>query len=401
VQPGAIDGFIQYTVVAVPFALFTAYVGHLLRQLQAERDRGRRALAEARVLQAVTAAGLRHVARPDRFVAETVAAVRRGGVLRAFAIVYDPPSAADEADSGSPEVAGFGPIHGLAAAVQRGERPPDGRRRATIRPLAQAGRRLGTLLADGPDLESRRTFLAALAGQVSAALANAHLYAEAEALAAQAERARLGREIHDGIAQSLFMLTLSLEACAELVERDPARLRERLETLITLARQTLWQTRHYIHDLKPLFQREHGLRSAIDGLIKEFRAVSGLAVELAVAGEEPATSPAVKQALYRIAQEGLANVFKHAVARRVGVTLAFEPAGIALTIEDDGRGFAPPAGDGGTAPGFGLATMRERAEELGGRFDLASRPGHGTRLAVRLPHREGRRTMDRVRAMRT
>lgn len=382
-QPGAVDGLIAYTVVPVPFALFAAYLGRMMRQLKAARDRSRRALDEVRLLQAVTAAGLRHVAAPDRFVDETLRLVQHRRWLRAGAILYRRPGAAGEAAAEA--VRGFGPIAEQVAALRRGERV-DGRTVLTL-PLRQGERDLGCLLAEAPGIDAWRPFLTALAGQLSAALANAHLYAEIEALAAQAERARLAREIHDGIAQSLFMLTLNLEACQELVERDPARLRERLELLTGVARQTLWETRHYINDLKPLLAYEQGLRQAIENQVAEFRTLSGLAVELTVEGEEAAADPAVRQALYRIAQEGLANAFKHARARRVEVALRFEAAGVGLTIADDGAGL--PAGGAAQGRGLGLRHIRERATELGGRLTLVSAPGEGTRLEVWAPYRAG------------
>lgn len=391
-SPGGIDGLIGFVLVPAPLALFAAYLGQLTRQLEAERDRTRLALVEAETLRAVTTSGLRHVAAPERFVAETVARLRQLTRLRGAALIYHVPAPPDETGDGTParrsaRAAGFGPVQALIDRCQRGEPLPDDPQCLTL-PLAQADRPLGLLLALTPDVEARRPFLTALAGQVSAALANAHLYAEAEALAAQAERARLAREIHDGIAQSLFMLTLNLEACAELIDRDPEQLRARLQTLIELARQTLWQTRHYIHDLKPLLGDARGLRLAIENQIKEFGAISGLPVELRVSGAEAELPPAVRQALYRIIQEGLANVFKHAGASRVTVALAYDSEGTRLTIEDDGRGFVPAAESEPGRRGFGLSGMRERAEELGGRFELASEPGQGTRLSVWVPHRQ-------------
>jgi signal transduction histidine kinase len=392
--PGWLDGFIGYSLVPTPFALFAAYLGRVVHQLEIERDRGRQALAEARALAAVTASGLRSVTQPHQFVAETVVQVRRRARLRGFAIIFQPPRPHGAAADGNPppeEVEAFGPVHGLVAAVQQGQPLPAGPWPVLCLPLDLAGRHLGTLVAQMDDRDRRDAFLTQLAGQVAAALTNAHLYAEAEALAAQAERARLAREIHDGIAQSLFMLTLNLEACMELVERDPDRLRERLEMLVMVARQTLWQTRHYIHDLKPLLDQQQGLRHAIENQIKEFRTISGLAVELTITGDEVAAAPAIQQALYRITQEGLANVFKHAGARHVAVDLTFDAAGARLVIEDDGRGFGPDAVDGGEGRGFGLGNMRERTEELGGQFSIRSEPGQGARLETWVPYQVVRR----------
>jgi signal transduction histidine kinase len=375
--PGNMAGLIGFVLVPTPLGLFAAYLGDLNRQLEAERDRVQRALDEAELLQAVTASGLRHVAAPDRFVAETVARMRATSRLRGFAIVYRQPAA----DATAERHDGYGPIDDLIAAYRHGEtvRPS-----STVMPLilAQGQRRLGLLIAIAPYVELRRPFLTALASQVAVALTNAHLTAEAEALAAQAERTRLAREIHDGIAQSMYMLTLNLEACAELVDRDPERLRGRLQTLIELSRQTLWETRHYVHDLKPLLADERGLRPAIENLTREFEAISSLPVTLTVTGKELSLPPVTRQALYRIAQEALANVFKHAGARQVTVELSSNPDGVCLVVADDGRGFAA---DAPSDHGFGLATMRARADELGGRFEISSTVGEGTRLLVHVP----------------
>lgn len=410
-QPGALDGFIQYSIVGIPFALFAAYLGQVLRSLTAEAERTRRALTDERILRTVTASGLQHVADPTRFVAATVAAVGRRRALTSLAVIYRPPVTERDRVTGR-QVAwtgrGFGPVERVMAQqiadlghshdsvmAEQAADPGDPRdRRWRSIELASASRSLGWLLVDAAEAGQRQSFLALLAGQISTALDNAHLYAEAERLAAQAERARLAREIHDGIAQSLFMLTLNLEACAELVERDPQRLRGRLATLIDLSRQTLWQTRHYVHDLKPLLADEQSLTAVVQNQVKEFQTISGLPVELTITGQEGRQTPAVKQALYRIAQEGLANVFKHSGAAQIEVVLAFTAAATVLTIIDDGRGFALTEVDQPGRRGFGLGNMRERADELGGRLTITSYPTQGTRIEVWMPPGDGATEID-------
>jgi signal transduction histidine kinase len=378
-EEGNAAGLIGYVLVPIALGLFAAYLGDLARQLEAERDRVHRALIEAETLQAVTASGLRNVADPRRFVEETVASIRRRGWLRGFAIAYRLP-AATIGEPPTEHAVSFGPVQPLVDTYWSNQRVLPS---SQVLPLAlgQGQRHHGLLIALQPFVELRRPYLTALAGQVSAALANAALYAETEALAAQAERTRLGREIHDGIAQSLFMLTLNLEACIELVEHDPERLRSRLQTLIELSRQTLWETRHYIHDLRPLLDDARGLRPAIENQAREFQTISSLPVTLRISGEEPRLSITTRQAIYRILQEALANVFKHAGARQVTVELAFEADAVRLTVADDGRGFQP---DPATS-GHGLGNMRARAIEAGGQFELVSLPEQGTRVSVMLP----------------
>lgn len=209
---------------------------------------------------------------------------------------------------------------------------------------------------------------------------NQELQRRQEALIAQQERGRIAREIHDGIAQSLYMLSLNLETLAELAEReDASRLNERLSELVGLSKQTLWEVRHYIFDLKPLLDGQQSVVDTLRNQVREFRAVSGLAVELEVRGPEREVPLPVRAALYRIAQEALANVFKHAHATRVSIALEFESDAIRLQVRDDGRGLAPGAGGG-----YGLGSMAERARACGGTLDLDTPPEGGTRLTARL-----------------
>ena len=206
---------------------------------------------------------------------------------------------------------------------------------------------------------------------------------EAE-LAAQQERDRIAREIHDGIAQSIYGLSLNLETCADLAERVPDPLREHLQKLVPLAKKTLLETRHYIFDLKPLLSGESDLVGMADNQVKEFQTVAGTPTHLSVEGQPCDVSVAVSSGLYRVMQEALANVLKHARASKVEVALAFEPEGVRLSVQDDGDGFHPD----GIRPGYGLGNMRQRAEELGGRFEMSSVPGQGTSINVTLPAQE-------------
>ena len=206
---------------------------------------------------------------------------------------------------------------------------------------------------------------------------------EAE-LAAQEERSRIAREIHDGISQSIYALSLSLETCADLAERDQGPLREQLRNLVPLAKKTLLETRHYIHDLKPLLEDERDLVTVADSQVREFQMVAGTPTNLSVSGEPRETPIIVATSMYRILQEALANVLKHARASTVDVALGFERERVRLTVQDDGVGFDAD----GTGRGYGLDNMRQRAEEVGGTFELSSDPGRGTSVSVVLPIEE-------------
>ncbi len=203
---------------------------------------------------------------------------------------------------------------------------------------------------------------------------------EAE-LAAQTERSRIAREIHDGIAQSIYALSLNLETCADLAEQVEGPLHDQLEKLVPLAKKTLLESRHYIYDLKPLLAGERDIAAIAENQVREFRTVAGIPIQLEVQGEPVEVSVTVASAFYRILQEALANVLKHASASKVDIGLAYERDRIRLSVRDDGVGFEST----GIRPGYGLQNMRQRAEELAGCFGIAGTPGGGTRINVELP----------------
>jgi signal transduction histidine kinase len=210
---------------------------------------------------------------------------------------------------------------------------------------------------------------------------NVRLQREREELAAQEERSRIAREIHDGIAQSIYMLTLNLEKAAELTRGD-RKLGERLGKLVNLAKETLLEVRHYIFDLKPLLSGDIGLTTTIQGQVREFSTVSGLPVRLEVEGEEPKVPLAAGSSMYRIAQEALANAYRHAGASAIDVRLGFRPDSVSLEVRDNGRGFSI---DSESASGRGLRNIRQRAAELGGQAEISSAPGQGTTVRVTVP----------------
>ena len=203
---------------------------------------------------------------------------------------------------------------------------------------------------------------------------------EAE-LAAQAERDRIARDIHDGVAQSMYALSLNLETCADLAAREQSPLHDQLQRLVPLAKNTLLETRHYSHDLKPLLAGHTDVVAAAENQIKEFQMVANTPAKLSVDGEPREVSVGVATGLCRIMQEALANVLKHAHASTVNVELTFEAGRIQMSVEDDGSGFQPDD----VKSGYGLENMRRRTNDLGGGFELFSVPGKGARVSVTLP----------------
>ena len=200
-------------------------------------------------------------------------------------------------------------------------------------------------------------------------------------LSAVEERSRIAREIHDGIAQSIYMLSLHLETSADLARQRPEDLAVRLDTLVGLSKETLLEVRHYIFDLKPYLAGEKGLVSMVENLVREFNQVAGVSASLETQGEEREVSAQVASCLYRVTQEALSNTFKHARASKVDVLLGFKPDGVQFQVQDNGRGF-----DGtNTNSGHGLNNMRLRAEELGGTFNIRSIHDGGTQDTIQLP----------------
>lgn len=224
----------------------------------------------------------------------------------------------------------------------------------------------------------------------------------AKELAMAEERNRIAREIHDGIAQRLFMLTLNLETCAELSRRvlnatapalDMHDLEQRLESLMTMSKHALLEVRHYINDVKPLIDEQTTLGESLRSQIREFENVSGMKVVYEAEGEEKPLSVGVKTALFRIVQEAMANAFKHARATELHVSVKFGD-GVSARVRDDGAGF--DVSHTRRRDGIGLDGMRQRAEEAGGRLQITSAETSGTCVEVVLP--DGRPSHSSARA---
>ena len=215
--------------------------------------------------------------------------------------------------------------------------------------------------------------------------------ADAARAAAQAERRRLARDLHDSVTQTLLSLHLSAQAAAELWDTEPAEARAALDLVRHLAAGASTEMRALLVDLHDAVLERQGLVAALGVQCAVVRERSGLQVELHIgeAGSSARAGPpgpggrlpaAYEAALYYILREALANVVKHARASRATVTLVCDTA-VRLTVEDDGVGFGAGAG----AFAYGLAGMRERVAALGGQLQLDDRPSGGARVAAELP----------------
>jgi PAS domain S-box-containing protein len=208
-----------------------------------------------------------------------------------------------------------------------------------------------------------------------------NLREQAAALAAGEERAHLARELHDSVTQALFSMTLLTRTTEIQLDRDPAAARDNLGTLRDLQREALAEMRALIFELRPGNLEQDGLNRALK---THTAALSGrIGLPIVVTTDLTERLPIeIEDVLYRIAQEALHNVVKHAGARQARVELEGEPTGVVLRIVDDGRGFDPtdiPEGH------LGLTGMRARAAKIDGRLSITSRPGGGTTIELSVP----------------
>lgn len=197
------------------------------------------------------------------------------------------------------------------------------------------------------------------------------------------ERARIARELHDGVAQWVAALVLHLGA----VMNDPrnAPVKARLEPAKQIADQVLEELRTLAHVMHPRALTDLGLAAALEGLARD-TSVPGMTVEASAPTCTDRLPIEIESVLYRVAQEAVANALRHGRAPHVRVALAVEPAQATLEVSDDGRGF-DVAARARQHDGIGLFTMRERLSLVNGTFDITSRPGAGTRVRATVPLR--------------
>jgi signal transduction histidine kinase len=206
--------------------------------------------------------------------------------------------------------------------------------------------------------------------------------AQAEELAVVEDRNRLARNLHDSVSQTIFSMRLTAEAARLLLDRDPAQARPQLDRMQELAESALGSMRALIHELRPTAVAEQGLIPALRRLLALLERQHGLSTTLNVTGEPDLPDEQAEQ-IYRIVQEALNNVVKHARTDRAAVNAHFAKARVLLQIQDRGKGFTPQEVRANT-DSLGLASMRERVESIGGTLSIDSRPGEGTRITVEI-----------------
>ncbi|HEX8939186.1 MAG TPA: GAF domain-containing sensor histidine kinase [Candidatus Limnocylindrales bacterium] len=216
------------------------------------------------------------------------------------------------------------------------------------------------------------------------AMENARLHEQVQRLAIVEERERIGRDLHDGIIQSIYAVGLGLEDVADLMDDEPAEAKARVERAIDALDQTIRDIRNFIFGLRPELLEQAGLVGGLAALGDEFRVNSLVDVELEAEGDGLLELPADETTqLLSIAREALSNIARHSKATRAAIKVAADEDAVSLDISDNGVGFDPARPRG---PGHqGLVNMRARAADVGGSLEVVSRPGHGTRIIVQLP----------------
>jgi signal transduction histidine kinase len=216
------------------------------------------------------------------------------------------------------------------------------------------------------------------------AIQNARLLQEQQQLAVVDERLRISRDLHDGVIQSIYAVSLSLEDVTDLVESDPDEAAARVDRAIDRLHTTIADIRTFITGLGP--EGVGGLALALETMAGELFAGSRTALTMDLSGAaalDERLSPEAAHELMQIAREALSNVARHSGAARASLDLRFDGETAELRVEDNGAGFDPSQRFG--SGHFGLANLRDRAAALAGSLSIDSRPGGGVRIIVRLP----------------
>ncbi|HEU0074804.1 MAG TPA: histidine kinase [Dehalococcoidia bacterium] len=250
-------------------------------------------------------------------------------------------------------------------------------------PLETNDRVIGMLTVSHNDpnfyTERHAGLVTAVATQVAVAIENARLYEQAQQLAAVEERQRLARELHDSVSQALYGIALGARTARTLLDREPGKAAEPVDYVLSLAEAGLVEMRALIFELRPESLEIEGLMAALDKQIGATAARYGIQVTADLT-EEPEMDLAQKEIFYRIGQEALHNVVKHAHATKATVRFAADNGSYVLEVGDDGIGFDTSQ----SFPGhMGLVSMSERASSIGAELEVESRPGQGTVIKLR------------------
>ncbi len=230
--------------------------------------------------------------------------------------------------------------------------------------------------------EAERQLIELLAAHAAIAITNAGLYERSRELSIVAERNRLALELHDAVSQKLFSLVLTAEAAGTQLDRDADAARAHVARLQELAREALEELRSLILELRPPELERDGLCGALRKHVDLLRRLHRVRIDVEV--DDAAGGGRSDGEVLRVAQEALQNAVRHANAQRVHVRLGLHDGRLMLEVSDDGAGF-DPADPGLRSRRLGLTSMEERARRLGGRLEIRSAPGAGTRVRLEAP----------------
>jgi len=272
--------------------------------------------------------------------------------------------------------------------------------RTTLRPLLEVGRIVEAIhkgvdpqlaTEDGQSDPDLSAVSEALMETVDRLEHEARRYSSRLLTSIEDERRRIGRELHDETSQTLAATLINLDLVEKGLGDCPLDVKSRVATSKELIRHTMEQLKLLIYDLRPAMLDDLGLIPALRWYIQSHLGGSDLLVDVDFEGAEQRIAAETETALYRIAQESLANVIKHAGATRVSVHLEIHPGYASFAVHDDGVGFDPDEvlKDPGERFGLGLLSIRERAELLGGTVNIVSSHDGGTHVYVVVPLREG------------
>jgi len=255
---------------------------------------------------------------------------------------------------------------------------------AVFVPLRVPGGATGTLmvtrLKGSPRFDERRVRLVeTLAGQASVAIEYGRAQSELRRLGLMEERERIAKELHDGIIQSLFAVGMGLQGTALMA--NSAEIGRRIEGAVEELDRLIRDLRNYIFGLRPGILADRQLDQALRMLAQEVQQSSNVAVEVSVDTGLAAALSGRSSDIVQLTREALSNIARHAQATRAAVSLSRRGSTAVLTIEDNGVGFDPRR----DSIGSGIGNMRERATALGGRLEISSRGGEGTKLRIEFP----------------
>lgn len=213
------------------------------------------------------------------------------------------------------------------------------------------------------------------------------LYVKEVELAIAEERTRIACDIHDGLVQTLVGLNYRLDYCADQLDKNPALTLQSIQETKSLLKEAISEAREVIFNLRPIYLDRSGLLPSLKKYLKSYERQYQIETHFESAGNEGAVPLQAKIFIFRIVQEALANVQRHALAKQVWIKLDIQPGRLTAAIIDDGVGFdfKPNDLNRATSTSFGLKSIMERARLLAGKSEIVSRKGHGTQVRIEIP----------------